>query len=142
MLSNYNIASDLYMMNCSQKILDTDVNMAFLPFHHTFGSTGLLLFLSHGVANVFCDGLRYIQANLKEYHVSIFVCVPLLLEAMYKKIYAQIEKQGKTKLIKRATAISNFLLKFHIDIRRKLFKEILDNLGGKLRFIISRSFCN
>lgn len=142
MLSNYNIASDLYMMNCSQKILDTDVNMAFLPFHHTFGSTGLLLFLSHGVTNVFCDGLRYIQANLKEYHVSIFVCVPLLLEAMYKKIYAQIEKQGKTKLIKRATAISNFLLKFHIDIRRKLFKEILDNLGGKLRFIISRSFCN
>lgn len=137
MLSNYNIASNLYMMNCAEKILDNDVNMAFLPFHHTFGSTGLLLFLSHGVTNVFCDGLRHIQANLKEYHVSIFICVPLLLEAMYKKIYAQIEKQGKTKLIKTATAISNFLLKFHIDIRRKLFKEILDNLGGKLRFVVS-----
>lgn len=137
MLSNYNIASNLYMMSCAEKINSDDVNMAFLPLHHTFGSTGLLLFLSNGVTNVFCDGLRHIQENLKEYKVSIFVCVPLLLEAMYKKIHAQIEKQGKTKIIKIATAISNFLLKFHIDIRRKLFKEILDNLGGKLRFVIS-----
>ena len=137
MLSNTNIASNIYNIDCVEKIYSNDVNLAFLPLHHTFGSTGLLLFLSHGVTNVFCDGLRHIQENLKEYHVTIFVCVPLLLEAMYKKIYAQIDKQGKTKLIKVATAISQFLLKFHIDIRRKVFKEILDNLGGKLRFVIS-----
>ncbi len=137
MLSNRNIASNIYNIDCAEAIYDTDVNMAFLPLHHTFGSTGLLLFLSHGVTNVFCDGLRHIQANLKEYQVTTFVCVPLLLEAMYKKIYAEIEKQGKTKLIKFAIPLSNFLLKFKIDIRRKLFKQILDNLGGKLRFIVS-----
>ena len=137
MLSNHNIASNIYSMSCSEKIYSNDVNLAFLPLHHTFGSTGLLLFLSNGVTNVFCDGLRHIQENLKEYKVSVFVCVPLLLEAMYKKIYTQIEKQGKTKLIKFATKLSNFLLKFKIDIRRKLFKEILDNLGGNLRFVIS-----
>ena len=137
MLSNRNIASNIYNIDCAEVIYDSDVNMAFLPLHHTFGSTGLLLFLSHGVTNVFCDGLRYIQANLKEYQVTTFVCVPLLLESMYKKIYAEIEKQGKTKLIKFALGVSNFLLKFKIDIRRKLFKQILDNLGGKLRFIVS-----
>ena len=137
MLSNTNIASNIYNIDCAEKIYSDDVNLAFLPLHHTFGSTGLLLFLSHGVTNVFCDGLRHIQENLKEYHVTIFVCVPLLLEAMYKKIYAQIEKQGKTKLIKFAIGLSRFLLKFKIDIRRKIFKEILDNLGGKLRFVIS-----
>lgn len=137
MLSNYNIASNIYNMDMCEKILSTDINMAFLPLHHTFGSTGLLLFLSHGVTNVFCDGLRHIQENLKEYHVTVFVCVPLLLEAMYKKIYAQIDRQGKTKLIKFAILLSRFLLKFKIDIRRKLFKEILDNLGGGLRFVIS-----
>ena len=137
MLSNYNIASNIYNMDMCEKILSTDINMAFLPLHHTFGSTGLLLFLSHGVTNVFCDGLRHIQENLKEYHVTVFVCVPLLLEAMYKKIYAQIDRQGKTKLIKFAILLSHFLLKFKIDIRRKLFKEILDNLGGGLRFVIS-----
>ena len=40
-------------------------------------------------------------------------------------------------LLKIATKISNFLLKLGIDIRRKLFKQILDNLGGNIRFVIS-----
>lgn len=137
MLSHKNIASNINDINEAEKIYSTDVNMAFLPFHHTFGSTGLLVFLSNGVTNVFCDGLRYIQSNLKEYKVSVFVCVPLLLESMYKKIIIEIEKQGKTKLINFAIKLSNFLLKLGIDVRRKLFKQVLDNLGGNLRFIIS-----
>ena len=137
MLSNKNIASNIYNINCIEKIYDTDVNMLFLPLHHTFGSTILLLALADGVTNVFCDGLRYIQSNLKEYKVSIFVCVPLLLEAMYKKIYTEVEKQGKTKVLKLANKISQILLKLGIDIRRKLFKQILDNLGGNIRFVIS-----
>ena len=137
LLSNKNIASNIYNINLAEKIYDTDVNLAFLPLHHTFGSTGLLLFLADGVTNVFCDGLRHIQENLKEYKVSVFVCVPLLLEAMYKKIYAEVDKQGKTKLLKFANSISQFLMKFGIDIRRKVFKQILDNLGGNIRFVIS-----
>ena len=137
MLSNRNIANNLYNLTRAEKIYDTDVNIAFLPFHHTFGSTGLLFFLCNGATNVFCDGLRHIQENLKEYKVSVFVCVPLLLESMYKKIMIQVEKQGKTKLIKFARKLSRFLLKFGIDIRRKLFKQILDELGGNLRFVVS-----
>ncbi len=137
MLSHKNITSNINNIHKVEKIYSTDVNMAFLPFHHTFGSTGLLVFLAKGATNVFCDGLRHIQNNLKEYKVSVFVCVPLLLEAMYKKIMTEVEKQGKTKVIKIGTKISNFLLKLGIDIRRKLFKQILDNLGGNIRFVIS-----
>lgn len=137
MLSHKNIASNINDMSLVEKMYDTDVNLAFLPFHHTFGSTGLLVFLASGATNVFCDGLRHIQENLKEYKVSVFVCVPLLLEKMYKKIMQEVEKQRKTKLIKIATTISNLLLKVGIDIRRKLFKDIIKQLGGNLRFIIS-----
>ena len=137
MLSHKNIASNLYALNSAEKIYDTDVNLAFLPFHHTFGSTGLLFFLSNGATNVFCDGIRHIQSNLKEYKVTTFVCVPLLLEAMYKKIMKEIEKKGKEKLIKRIIPITNFLLKFKIDIRRKVFKDVIDSLGGNIRFIVS-----
>ena len=137
MLSNKNIASNMYDMLMVEPVLSTDVNIAFLPFHHTFGSTGLLMFLAKGATNVFCDGLRHVQENLKEYHVTAFVCVPLLLEAMYKKIMAEVERQGKTKLIKFATKISHFLLAIGIDVRRKLFKDVLEPLGGKLRFIVS-----
>ena len=137
MLSQDNIASNIYDMTCVEDIRPTDVNMAFLPMHHTFGSTGLLMFLSRGAMNVFCDGLRHIQENLKEYHVTCFVCVPLLIESIYKKIMHQLEKQGKMKKFNFGIKLSNFLLKFKIDIRKKLFKEIYDNLGGNLRCVIS-----
>ena len=137
MLSQYNIASNINSLQKVISIYDTDVNMAFLPFHHTFGSTGIMLFLSKGATNVFCDGLRYIQSNLIEYKVSIFVCVPLLLEAMYKKIMQEIKKQNKEKIVKFGIKLSKFLLKFTIDIRRKLFKDIINQLGGSIRYIVS-----
>ena len=137
MLSQYNIASNINSLQKVISIYDTDVNMAFLPFHHTFGSTGIMLFLSKGAINVFCDGLRYIQSNLIEYKVSIFVCVPLLLEAMYKKIMQEIKKQNKEKIVKFGIKLSKFLLKFKIDIRRKLFKDIINQLGGSIRYIVS-----
>ena len=137
MLSQKNIASNIYAMQCVEDIRSTDTNIAFLPFHHIFGSTCILVMLACGVKTVFPDGLRYIKQNLNEYKVTIFVGVPVLIEAIYKTIMKEIEKQGKTKLIKIATKISRLLLKLHIDIRRKLFKQIIDALGGELRFVIS-----
>ena len=137
MLSQKNIASNVYAMQRVEDIRSTDSNLAFLPMHHIFGSTCLIMMLSCGVRNSFPDGLRYVSQNLKEYEVSVFVGVPLLVEAIYNRVVKEIEKQGKTKLIKNAIQISNFLLKFHIDIRRKLFKQIIDQLGGKMRFVIS-----
>ena len=137
MLSQRNVASNVYALQCVEDIRDTDTNIAFLPFHHIFGSTCLLLMIACGVKTVFPDGLRYIKENLKEYKVTVFVGVPVLTEAMYKAIMKEVEKQGKTKLIETATKISNFLLKLHIDIRRKLFKQVLEALGGELRLVIS-----
>ena len=136
MLSSRNIASNIYAMLCVEDIRSTDTNIAFLPFHHIFGSTCLLVMLSCGVKTVFPDGLKYIKQNLKEYGVTLFVGVPVLVEAMYKAVTKEIEKQGKTKLIQKAIKISDILLKFKIDIRRKLFKQVINGLGGKLRMII------
>ena len=137
MLSHRNIASNVTGMRPYYRFYDTDVNMAFLPFHHTFGSTGIVIMLSDGVNNVFCDGLRYIQENLKEYKVSVFVCVPLILEAMHKRIMKTVEKTGQMKKLEKGKKISKGLLKIGIDVRRKIFKNIIDELGGKLRLVIS-----
>ena len=137
MLSQKNIASNIYAMQCVEDIRSTDTNIAFLPFHHIFGSTGLIMMLANGVKTAFPDGLRYIKQNMKEYKVSIFIGVPVLTEAMYKAILKEIEKQGKTRLVKIAVKVSNLLLKLKIDIRRKLFKDILEGLGGNLRLVIS-----
>ena len=48
-----------------------------------------------------------------------------------------MKSKAKTKLINIATKVSNALLKLHIDVRRKLFKQVIDALGGELRFVIS-----
>ena len=137
MLSQKNIASNVYALQCVEDLRQTDTNIAFLPFHHIFGSTCMILMLAIGLKTVFPDGLKYIKQNLKEYKVTVFVGVPVLTEAIYKAIVKEIEKQGKTKLINTAIKISNFLLKLHIDVRRKIFKQVLEALGGKLRLVIS-----
>lgn len=137
MLSQNNIASNVYSMQLVEDIRKEDVNIAFLPFHHIFGSTCMIVMLAFGVTTVFPDGLRYIAQNLKEYKVSIFVGVPLLVETIYKRIEQGVAKKGKTKAVAFARKLSNVLLKFGIDIRKKLFQEILNELGGALRFVIS-----
>ena len=137
MLSQRNIAANVYAMLLVEDIQSTDSNLAFLPFHHIFGSTCMVVMLGAGVRTAFPDGLKYVAQNLKEYEVSLFVGVPLLVEAIYKNIEKEIEKKGKTKLINVAKKVSNVLLKCGIDVRRKLFKQVLDALGGHLRFVIS-----
>ena len=137
MLSQANICADLTDIASWVKIYDTDTLLSFLPIHHTFECTITFLYGFYSGATVaFCDGLKYIQKNLAEYKVSVFVAVPLVLETMYKKIQKAVEEQGKTKLINKMTKISNALLKCKIDIRKIVFKQILDNFGGNLRVVL------
>ncbi|MEE0796997.1 MAG: AMP-binding protein [Anaerovoracaceae bacterium] len=137
MLTHGNISSNIRDMLGMKIFYPEDVNMAFLPFHHSFGLVGVLVFLSSGADNVFCDGLKYVQKNFAEYGVSVFVGVPLLVENLYHKVMKQIEKQGKTKTVNTGLKISAFARKLGIDARRKIFGEIIEKLGGSLRLIIS-----
>ena len=137
MLSQNNVCSNLFAYQTHFKIREDDTLLSFLPIHHTFECSITILYGFYSGATIaFCDGLRYIQENLKEYEVSIFVAVPLVLETMYKKIKKAIADQGKTKLINTITKISNSLLKVNIDIRKIVFKQIIDNFGGKLRMVL------
>lgn len=137
MLSQKNICSNVTATSKLAKMYPDDVLLSFLPLHHTFECTITFLYGFYcGVTVAFCDGLKYIAKNLVEYKVSVIVAVPLVLEAMYKKIENGIEKSGKTKLVKIMGKISNFLYKYlHIDIRRKLFKSVIDQLGGRVRIL-------
>lgn len=137
MLSHLNLMSCNWGMNCEELFFEDDVNMMILPLHHIYGFSGLLTFLSQGLTNCFTDGLKYITKNMKEYKVSVIMSVPLLLENMYKKIMQGIEKQGKTASIEKALKICAASDKLGINLRKKLFKPIIDNLGGHMRFIIN-----
>ena len=138
MLSHKNICANIMDITSVLRIYDTDRFLSFLPLHHTFEcTTGFLYPLSRGSSIAFCEGIRHIADNLKEYQASVMVSVPILFEAMYKKVMKTIEKKGKLKTVKKGIKISQFLLKFGIDVRKKLFKEIHDTLGGKIRIFVA-----
>lgn len=137
MLSHRNIMSNVEMIQKVLEIYPDDVSMAFLPYHHTFGALGQFVLLSRGAVTTYCDGLRYLQENLVEYNVSIFFCVPLLIESIYKKVMTSVKKQGKEKKVAFGMKLTKLLMKIGIDIRRKVFKEVLDQLGGNIRIVVS-----
>lgn len=137
MLSHRNYMSCNYGMNCEEHFYPDDVNLMILPLHHCYGMAGLLTFLSQGMKNAFCDGLKYITMNLKEYGVSVIMSVPLLLESMYKKIRKAIESQGMEDKVEFGLKACAAGEKLGLNLRRKIFKAIIDQLGGKMRFIIN-----
>ena len=137
-LSHNNICTNIYDIASVFDIDENDTFLSFLPLHHVFEcSVGFLYPVSIGASIGFCKGIRHIAENIKDYEVSILISVPLLIENMYKKIMEQIEKKGKLKTVKFGIGLSNILRVVGIDIRRKLFKEIHDSLGGKLRICVA-----
>ena len=138
MLSHKNICANIMDIASVIKLTEEDRMLSFLPLHHTFECTvGFLYPISKGCSIAFCEGLRHIANNVKEFQITAMISVPILYETIYKKIMNGIEKKGKLETVKKGIKISNFLLKFGIDIRKKLFKEVHDNLGGKARLFVA-----
>ena len=138
MLSHKNLCTNLYDIMSTFDVNKNDVILSFLPLHHVFECTvGFLYPVAVGACITYCEGIRHIAENLKEYRVSVMISVPLLFENMYQKLWKTIEKQGKTRKVKFGLFITNLLMKFGIDKRREVFKEILDSLGGKVRLFVA-----
>ena len=136
MLSQKNVCVNIEDMATYSKMYDTDVILSILPIHHTFECTISFLYgFYSGVCIAFCDGLKYYAQNLKDYNVTIIVAVPVLLEAIYKKINSGIKESGQEEKFNKGVKISKFLLKFHIDVRKKLFKKVREKLGENIRII-------
>ena len=138
MLSHDNIVSNLFDITSVIKLVPEDRMLSFLPLHHTFESTvGFLYPISCGCAIVFCDGIRHIGDNIKEFDITAMISVPALFEGMYRKVKKGIEKKGKWQKVEKGVKISNFLRKFGIDLRQKLFKEVHEAVGTKLRLFVA-----
>ena len=138
MLSHKNICSNLMDIDSTFDVCKDDMYLSFLPLHHVFECTVAFLYATYKGAKIaFCEGLRHIADNVKEYHITCMIVVPALIEAIYRQLWKNIEKNGKTKKVKFGLKLSKFLLFFGIDRRRKIFKEIIDALGGKLRLLVA-----
>lgn len=138
MLNNRNLAENINAVTAYVKLYPFDMLFSVLPMHHCYESTiGFLLPMATGSAVAICEGLRYIVPDMQEAHPTAIIAVPLLIEALYKKINEKIVKSKKDKIVNTMIPITNTLKAAGIDIKRKVFKEIYDNLGGRLRIIVS-----
>ncbi len=138
MLCNKNLAENINAVNAYVKLYPTDRLFSVLPLHHTYESTiGFLLPIAQGCSVAVCEGLRYIVPNLQEAKPTAVLTVPLLVESIYKKINETIKKSHKEKLVNSMIHITNGLKAVGIDLKKKVFKEIYDNLGGNIRIIVS-----
>lgn len=138
MLSERNLAENINAVSAYVKLYENDRLLSVLPLHHTYESSiGFLVPFAWGSSIAVCQGLKYIVKNLKETKPTIVLTVPLLIENIYKKVNDTLVKTKKDKLVARMIKVTNVLAKIGINIKRKVFKEILDNLGGRVRLLIS-----
>jgi len=90
-----------------------------------------------GVTVYINAGLKYVLQDIniaKPGHVSV---VPLFVESFYKGIWKNAKKTGKDKLLKVMIKVSNGLRKIGIDLRKQLFKSVINGFGGNLEMIIT-----
>ncbi len=137
MLCQRNICKNLMSMFSMLYIDRNDVWLSVLPLHHTYECTcGFLGQVYRGTTVAICEGLRYIQQNLQEAKPTAILMVPIMLELFYKKIMKQVNSDPKTAAkLKKGIKIANAL---HLSnkMRKKLFKQIHDVFGGRMRLII------
>lgn len=134
MLSQKNVAS--VTCSCCRNLTGGHA-IGFLPLHHCLCWVGALfsscLLSEWGFV---CRSLKDIQNDMATYHPQNFSAVPLAVETIYKKIWYTAKKSGKEEKLKKGLKLSGFLMKMGIDVRRKLFSEIINNLGGELEMIV------
>ena len=133
MLTNKNICSDITAVKMCITLLENDVSLSVLPLHHSYESIAFLMVISCGGAISFCEGFRRLRENLNAYKPTIFVTVPLILENLHKRIVAKMYDDGKGNAARLITKVSTVI---PAESKKKIFSEIHDFFGGRLRMII------
>lgn len=137
MLSHRNLCSDLII---AENILGKNKQsstVAILPVNHMLQITaGIMMPIYVGVPIGIGKGRRFFLNSLKQFSPSVLVLVPAVVEMIRKKIWAEARLNGKENSLKVATMLSGMFLKIGIDLRRTLFRQIHQTLGGNLKTVL------
>ena len=136
MLTHGNFCSCMYGACCN--VLLTGPSLLVLPLHHTFGLiASVFAVMFYGQTVYINKSLRRLSADFQKCQPQHLFAVPLIVETLYKNIWATAKRQGKDKVLRLLIKISDALLKCKIDIRKILFKSVISAFGGKLDLIVS-----
>ena len=137
MLSMKNLTAATNASCLSMSYDDRNTFVSVLPPHHTYEITcGHLAIMNLGAQVYINDSLKHVLKSFNSFKPNALMLVPLFVETMHKKIWAEIKKKGIEKQVKVAIGFNNAFLFCGIDIRKKMFREIIDSFGGNLKSIV------
>ena len=136
MLSERNIIACANSACESTNFSEEDVLLSVLPLHHTYELAINIAIAMYGATVCINDSLKTVLKNLKLYKPTGLVLVPLFLTTFNKKIWDEVKKKGMENKLKLGMTASNAMRFVGIDMREKLFSEILSAFGGNLKKII------
>ena len=138
MLSHKNIITNIMDISQVFQLNEKERFLSFLPLHHVFECTvGFLYPISIGGSICFCEGVKHMADNIKEFEITSMISVPAVFDIIYRKVIKAIEKKGKLPTVQKGIKISQTLLKVGIDVRKKIFHEIHESLGEKLHLVVT-----
>ncbi|MCL2097114.1 MAG: AMP-binding protein, partial [Oscillospiraceae bacterium] len=138
MLSHRNIASNAANAACCAAFGFNDTMVMVLPMHHSYETT-CTFFASSMLGSHLCqnESIKMVMRNFQHYKPDKLALVPLFVDTMMKRIWDNIEQKGKTKTVRTMIKVSNALRKIGIDLRKKIFGQVLGAFGGNLNAIIA-----
>ena len=135
-LTHGNLMSDMYGACCNVMVKGS--SLLVLPLHHTYGLVaGVFVDMFYGESIYINQSLRNLLKDFQTSKPQHIFAVPLIVETIHKNIWNTARKSGKEKLLKGLIKLSDCLLKVGIDLRRKLFRSVLQALGGNIDLIVS-----
>lgn len=132
MLSHHNITFVLWALASggSDKLTRS---LSVLPNHHIYETVHALGVLQMGFTLCYNDTILHLRDNLIRFKPDFAPFVPMIVEGMQKAILRETEKNNLTKALRFGLAYSNLLRKVGLDLRRTLFKPVLEHFGGNLK---------
>ena len=107
MLSQQNIYSTVNAAMQYINMTPDDVSLSVLPVHHTYELMCLQAELLLGMTVCINDKLRHVVKNMNRFKPTVMTLVPLFLDTMEKKVWAEAEKKGKAKTLRTAMKASD-----------------------------------
>lgn len=136
MLTHRNVCSCVY--GAASHVLVTGPSLLVLPLHHAFGLViSVFAVMYCGFSVCINRSLKRLSDDFKRYQPEHLFAVPLIVETLYKNVWNEARKGGKEQALKRLVKLSDCLFACGIDLRRKLFRKVLEGFGGKLDLIVS-----
>ncbi len=153
MLTQNNIASNVWGSRGVIPAVEGDVALSFLPLSHIFERTGDYFIFSHGVPIAYAEGIDTVPLNMTEIKPSIMMSVPRLYEKIYARVLEGAVQGGavKARIFFWARAVGSRwadmklagkepagLLAFQYNLAQKLvFSKLKARTGGRMRYFIS-----